>query len=78
MIIKIIWDFRGEDGELTAKHHAIHLKEFCTKENIHVNEIGYSVLTEFHTIAFIETMKENVVIIRDALKPHRAEVVDNL
>ena len=78
MVIKIIWDFRGEDGEQTAMHHAIHLKEFCLKENIETQKVGFTVLTKFHTIAFIETQKSNVVIIRDALKPHRAEVVNSL
>ena len=78
MIIKIIWDFRGEDSEQTAIHHAIHLKEFCTKEKLEVNKVAHTVMNEFHSIAFIQTDKKNVIVIRDALKPHRAEVVNNL
>jgi hypothetical protein len=77
MIIKIIWDFRGDDSDEIAKHHAIHLKQFCEKENIPFNEIDTSLISDFYTVAFITTEKENVNIIRDALKPHRAEVVTN-
>lgn len=73
--IKIIWDFRGEESEQTAKHHAIHLKEFCEKEGVKTDEVGYMSLNDFYTIAFIITEKDNVIIIRDALKPHRAEIV---
>lgn len=74
--IKIIWDFRGEDAEQTAKHHAIHLKEFCQKENIPFHAIDFSNLSDYHTIAFVTVDKQNLIIIRDTLKPHRAEVVD--
>ena len=75
MLIKIIWDFRGEESKEIAKHHAIHLKEFCEKENVPFKEIDFTELSDFYTIAFIITDKSNVKIIRDALKPHRAEVV---
>jgi hypothetical protein len=77
MIIKIIWDFRGEDSEQIAIHHAVHLKEFCIKESLLVSNIAHAVINDFHTIAFIETEKKNMVIIRDVLKPHRAEVVND-
>ena len=73
--IKIIWDYRGEDAEQTAKHHAIHLKEFCIKENIPFHQIDFSNISEFHTIAYVVVDKQNVIIIRDALKPHRAEII---
>ncbi len=76
MTIKIIWDFRGEDGHQTAVHHAKHLKEFCDNNQIDYKAIDTENVNEFHTIAYITTQKENVVIIRDALKPHRAEVVN--
>lgn len=77
-MIKIIWDFRGEHNAEIAKHHAIHLKEFCIKENIEYSDINISIISEFHTLAFIITSKNNVVIIRDSLKPHRAEVVSDI
>ncbi len=73
--IKIIWDFRGEDSEQTAIHHAIHVKEFCEKNQISFTEISHENLTDFHTIAFVIVDKAQVIIIRDALKPHRAKRV---
>ena len=76
MTIKIIWDFRGEDGLQIAEHHAIHIKEFCIKENIPFIEIDSKNLTEFHAIAFVTVLKSNVNAVRDALKPHRAEIVE--
>ncbi len=76
MTIKIIWDFRGEDGHQTAIHHAIHLKEFCDKNKISYQQIDTQIINDFHSLAFITTLKENVVTIRDALRPHRAEVVE--
>jgi hypothetical protein len=78
MKIKIIWDFRGEFSEKTAAHHAIHLKEFCEKHSIETDEIGVDTKSEFYHLAFIITSKENIAIIRDVLKPHRAEVVDKM
>ena len=76
MTIKIIWDFRGEESHQTAIHHAIHLKEFCDKNQLDYLIVDTEKLNDFHTIAYIVTEKQNVVIIRDALKPHRAEVVN--
>lgn len=76
MLIKIIWDFRGEDGHKTAVHHAIHLKEFCNNNTIKYQSIDTEEMSELHSMAYIITSKENVVVIRDALKPHRALVVE--
>lgn len=76
MKIKIIWDFRGEHAKLTAKHHAIHLKEFCDKHNIQYTTIDIDTPNDYHSIAYIVTSKEHTITIRDALKPHRAVVVD--
>jgi hypothetical protein len=74
MLIKIIWDFRGENAEAIAKHHAIHLKEFCDKHKVECHEIDIEKKNEMYSIAYIITEKPNVMVIRDALKPHRAEV----
>jgi hypothetical protein len=75
MLIKVIWDFRGKESREIAKHHAIHLKEFCEKENLPFTDIDFTELSDFYTIAYITIDKIHVNIIRDALKPHRAEVV---
>lgn len=74
--IKLIWDFRGEDGFETAKHHEIHLKEFAIKENIPVINSGIEKLQELHTVAFITISEPFMKIVRDALIPHRGEIAD--
>jgi DNA-binding MltR family transcriptional regulator len=76
MLIKIIWDFRGDDGHQTAIHHAIHLKEFCENNKIEYQFVDAEILSDLHYITFIITQKENVIVIRDALKPHRAIIVE--
>ncbi len=75
MIIKLIWDIKGADAEQTAKHHEIHLKEFAERENMN-SQIGIEVQNEMHTIVFMTVDKSVVYQVRDALKPHRAEIVE--
>lgn len=74
--IKLIWDFKGEDAEQTAKHHVIHLKEFASKENLTKNEAGIEKLNDSHTIAYMLVKENEVFSVRDALIPHRAEIVE--
>lgn len=74
--IKLIWDFRGEDGFETAKHHEIHLKQFAVKENIPVVNSGIEKIQEFHSLAFITVSEPYMKIVRDALIPHRGEIAD--
>ena len=72
--LKLIWDFKGEDGLETAKHHCIHLKEFSTIENLQYHEINHSQINEFHSIAFVTVDEVDMKIYRDALIPHRGEL----
>ena len=74
-IIKLIWDFKGDDAEQTAEHHKIHLKEFVVKEKLALNEVGIENVTKIHSIAFMNVIESDVFSVRDALIPHRAEVV---
>lgn len=73
--IKLIWDFKGDDSEQTAKHHIIHLKEFSIKEKLILSDVGVEKISEFHFIAFLNVMESEVFTVRDALIPHRAEIV---
>lgn len=72
--IKLIWDFRGEASAKTAEHHEIHLKEFIISEKVSLNITGFEVINEMHAIAFMVVNDENMIPLRDALKPHRGEV----
>jgi hypothetical protein len=72
--IKLIWDFRGPASAKTAEHHEIHLKEYITIENLQINITGYTIYDEMQAIAFMVVADENMIQVRDALKPHRGEL----
>lgn len=72
--IKLIWDFRGSASAKTAEHHEIHLKEYIIAEKLSLNITGFRIQNEMHAIAFMVVTDENMIPVRDALKPHRAEL----
>lgn len=72
--IKLIWDFRGPASAKTAEHHEIHLKEFIAVEKLSLNITGFETFGEMHAIAFMVVAEENMIQVRNALKPHRGEV----
>lgn len=72
--IKLIWDFRGEASAKTAEHHEIHLKQFIIFEKLPINITGFEIKNELHAIAFMVVTEENMIQVRDALKPHRGEI----
>jgi len=72
--IKLIWDFRGPASAKTAEHHEIHLKQYIQAEKLYPNNTGFEIFGEMHAIAFMIVTKENMILVRDALKPHRGEV----
>jgi hypothetical protein len=75
--IKLIWDFRGPASTKTAEHHEIHLKEYITIEKLSIDITGFEILNEMYAIAFMVVNEENMIQVRDALKPHRGEVFEN-
>lgn len=72
--IKLIWDFRGPAAQKTAEHHVIHLKEFAQTEELKTFGIATQIFSEFITTAFMIVDEKDMIFVRDALKPHRAEV----
>ncbi len=74
--IKLIWDFRGEVAAKTAEHHEKHLKEYIISEKFEINITGFEIINELHAIAFLVVAEENMIQVRDALKPHRGEVYE--
>lgn len=74
--IKLIWDFRGPASAKTAEHHEIHLKEYIAIEKLPLNITGYKVIDEMYAIAFMVVTDENMIQVRDALKPHRGELYE--
>ncbi|MEL0651014.1 hypothetical protein V6246_06230 [Algibacter sp. TI.3.09] len=72
--LKLIWDFRGPNGQRTAEHHLIHLKEYIAIEKLDISITGVEILSEMHAIAFLVVDEADMKPIRDALKPHRGQV----
>lgn len=72
--IKLIWDFRGPAAAKTAEHHEIHLKEYIAIEKLQLNITGFKIQGEMQAIAFMVVTDENMIQVRDALKPHRGEL----
>lgn len=74
--IKLIWDFRGPASAKTAEHHEIHLKQYIAIEKLSPNITGFEVLNEMYAIAYMVVTDENMIQVRDALKPHRGELFE--
>lgn len=74
--LKLIWDFRGPTSAKTAEHHEIHLKEYIAAEKLPINLTGFEVYNEMYAIAFMVVTDENMISVRDALKPHRGELYE--
>ena len=74
--IKLIWDFRGPASAKTAEHHEIHLKEFIVIEKLLLNISGFEILNEMYAIAYMVVEEKDMIVVRDALKPHRGEVFE--
>jgi len=71
--IKMIWDFRGADAEGLARHHTKHLEEYAARENYGEGSTGCSAVQDKHWIAWLMVSEENMIAVRDALRPHRAQ-----
>ena len=69
--IKLIWDFRGPDALKIAEHHAKHLQEYISIQNLNIDLAGFEALTDFHAIAFMVVDELEALSLRDILKPHR-------
>lgn len=74
--IKLLWDFRGPASAKTAEHHEIHLKEYITIEKLPLNITGFDVINEMHAIAYMVVTDDEMIAVRDALKPHRGELYE--
>jgi len=71
--IKMIWDFRGESAKKIAEHHAIHLNEFITNEDIKDAFVGTEIVSPMYAIAFLVVDETLMNPLREKLKPHRGQ-----
>ncbi len=74
--IKLIWNFSGPDAEGTAKHHEIHIREFLEKNNFADLITGVDYHTEIVWSAYLIVAEKDMILFRDALKPHKGEVTE--
>lgn len=70
--LRFHWDFLGPDARITAAHFCHHLEEFCEKHGI----TDFRTLTspvQGRVVASLECDEEHLVLVRDLLRPKRAE-----
>ena len=72
--LKLIWDFKGPDAELTAKHHLTHLREYVKANKVDILAAGVEHITGVHHICFVAVEEKDMLEIRDNLKPHRGQL----
>ena len=72
--IKLIWDLRNLEVKKMASDHCENLKYFATREKTHYYEIDSKVISENYAVAYMIVDEKDMIMYRDALKPHRAEV----
>ncbi len=73
-LIKLIWDFRGPDAEKIADHHIIHLNEFVAIEKLPITIVEKQKINENYCIAYMVVNDQQMIDLRDRLKPHRGEL----
>ena len=76
--IRLIWDFRGPEAQRIAEHHCVHLKEFALKTDMDHQPCAAEKCAAYHSIAFITVNERDMLAVRDAIKPHRAEVAGDV
>lgn len=75
--LRLIWDFRGPDAQKTAEHHEIHLKEFIQAEKLMNKITGVETISEMYSVAYLVVDENEMIAVRDSLKPHRGEWYEN-
>lgn len=68
------WDFFGPDAPTTAEHFLKHVDEFCAREGI-AGHRHWTTAFPVRCMATLECGEEHLVLVRDRLKPKRAERV---
>ncbi|MBS1581060.1 MAG: hypothetical protein JST66_02560 [Bacteroidetes bacterium] len=72
--LRFHWDFFGPDAQGTAEHFCKHLGEFCAREGV----VPYRTSTapaQGRCVATLACDEQHLVLVRDRLRPKRAERV---
>jgi len=76
--IKLIWDFHGPAAAKTAEHHEKHLKEYIAIEGTALNITGHNDVNDMLSFAFMVVEESEMIPVRDALRPHRGEIFEEV
>ncbi|MBK6776953.1 MAG: hypothetical protein IPG74_14320 [Flavobacteriales bacterium] len=72
--LRFHWDFFGPDAVPTAEHFVKHLHQFCEKEGV-AERKAWTTPLPIRCTATLECDESHMLLIRDRLKPKRAERV---
>lgn len=72
--LRFHWDFFGPDAPATAEHFLRHVDEFCTREGIS-GQRHWVTQHPMRCTATLECDERHLVLVRDRLRPKRAERV---
>lgn len=73
-LLRFHWDFFGPDALPTAEHFCRHVGEFCAREGI-VARRTWTTNAALRATATLECGEEHLGVVRDHLRPKRAERV---
>ncbi len=73
-LLRFHWDFFGPDAPRTAEHFLHHVDEFCAREGIQ-GQRHWVTTFPVRCTATLECDEAHMLLVRDRLKPKRAERV---
>ncbi len=73
--IKLIWDLRSIDAKEIAEHHVKHVTEYIESKELKKTTVFCEEIFAHYYIVCVLTTKNNMIQIRDELKPNRGEYV---
>lgn len=73
-LLRFHWDFFGPDAPQTAAHFLHHVDEFCARNAI-TGQRHWTTALPLRVTATLECDEAHLAVIRDSLRPKRAERV---
>lgn len=73
-LLRFHWDFFGPDALETAQHFLRHVDEFCSRSGIEGHR-HWTTALPVRVTATLECDEQHLAIVRDGLRPKRAERV---
>ena len=73
-LLRFDWVFFGPDAPATADHFRKHLEEFCAREGI-TGHRHWTTAMPRRCITTLECEETHLAVVRDRLRPKRAERV---